>query len=58
MATDWSWTIVAAVMITYIHVFNNLAERYLDGRVVSWMDLVRTSTTSMDREQWLSVVRG
>ena len=54
----WSWTIVAAVLITYVHVFNNLGERYLDGRVVSWMDLARTSMTTMDREQWLSVVRG
>ena len=55
---DWSWTIVAAVLITYVHTFNHLAERYLDGRVVSWMDLVRVTTTSMNREQWLSVVRG
>ena len=55
---DWSWTIVASVLITYVHVFNHLAERYLDGRVVSWMDLLRTTTTSMDRDQWLSVVRG
>jgi hypothetical protein len=54
---DWSWTIVAAVLITYVHTFNHLAERYLDGRVETWMDLVRTSTTSMDREQWSSVVR-
>lgn len=49
----WSWTIVAAVFITYVHVFNNLAERYLDGRVKTWMDLVRT----MNREQWSSVVQ-
>jgi hypothetical protein len=49
---------VAAVLITYVHTFNHLAEWYLDGRVVSWMDLVRVTTTSMDREQWLSVVRG
>jgi len=55
--TDWSWTIVAAVLITYVHVFNHLGERYLDGRVVTWMDLARTSTSTMDREQWSSVVR-
>jgi hypothetical protein len=55
---DWSWTIVASVLVTYVHTFNNLAERYLDGRVVSWMDLLRTTTSNMDREQWLSVVRG
>jgi hypothetical protein len=53
---NWSWTIVAAVMITYVHVFNNLAERYLDGRAVTWMDLVRTTTSTMNREQWRSVV--
>jgi hypothetical protein len=55
---DWHWTIVAAVMITYVHVFNNLTERYLDGRVVSWMDLVRTTTGTLSREQWLSAVLG
>jgi len=55
--TNWSWTIVAAVLITYVHVFNHLGERYLDGRVVTWMDLARTSTSTMDREQWSSVVR-
>ncbi len=53
----WSWTIVAAVFITYVHVFNNLAERHLDGRVKTWMDLVRTSTSTMTREQWSSVVQ-
>ena len=56
-STNWSWTIVAAVLITYVHVFNNLGERYLDGRVATWMDLARTSTSTMDREQWSSVVR-
>ena len=49
--------IVAAVLITYVHVFNNVAERYLDGRVQTWMDLVRTTTSTMTREQWSSVVR-
>lgn len=55
---DWSWTIVAAVMITYVHVFNHLTERYLDGRVVSWMDLVRTTTSTLNREQWSYAVLG
>lgn len=45
---------MAAVLITYVHVFNNLGERYLDGRVTSWMDLLRTTTSTLDREQWLS----
>jgi len=57
MEFNWSWVIVAAVLITYVHVFNHLAERYLDGRLETWMDLIRTLTTSMDREQWSSVVR-
>ena len=55
---DWHWTIVAAVLITYVHTFNHLAERYLDGRVVSWVDMLRVTTSSMDREQWLSAVQG
>ena len=45
-------------MISYVHIFNNLAERYLDGRVVSWMDLVRVTTSKMNREQWSYVVLG
>jgi hypothetical protein len=53
-----AWIIVAAVMITYVHVFNHLTERYLDGRVVSWMDLVRTTTSRLNREQWSYAVLG
>lgn len=39
-------------MITYVHVFNTLAERYLDGRLVTWTDLV-----TGDRVPWTSAVR-
>lgn len=58
MSINGSWIIVAAVMITYVHVFNHLTERYLDGRVVSWMDLVRTTTSRLNREQWSYAVLG
>jgi hypothetical protein len=54
---DWKWTIVATVMITYVHIFNHLTERYFEGDVVSWIDLVRVTTSTMEREQWLYALR-
>ena len=40
---DWSWTVVAAVLITYVHLFNRIATNYLDSiRTLAWKDIVHT----------------
>jgi hypothetical protein len=43
-------------MITYVHVFNHLTDQYFEGEIVSWIDLVRVTTSTMKREQWLYAV--
>lgn len=46
---DWSWTVVATVLVAYVHIFNHVATRYLDsGRTLKWSDSIHTWIPPME----------
>jgi hypothetical protein len=46
---DWSWTVIAAVLVTYVHVFTHVANAYLDSdRTMGWQNVIHTWIPHME----------